>query len=237
MLLTLSKERRKSKAGVLDSNPRGMARSISSVRARLAATLLAATLPWPGTGLWAQRAALPFSPADATVLEAKLDGILRRAGAAPNGGPAPAAVRTVVHETEINAFLTYRAADQLPGGLARPEVLALGDGRVCGRAVVDLETVRAARPRSVFDPLRYVGGRVPVVVVGVLRTLRRDAWFDLETASVGGVPVPRRVAQELVWYFTRGSMYPDGIVLGQPFRMPLRIREIDVRTGQAVILQ
>lgn len=146
--------------------------------------------------------------------------------------------RTTVTETEVNSYLAYDAKPQLPAGVVDPAVTILGTGRVSGRAVVDLDAVRHARAsQSWFDPTNYLTGRLPVSATGRLKTADGIGHFELESASVGGVPIPKMLLQEIVSYYTRSSDKPSGIGLDDPFALPARIREIQVERGHAIIVQ
>jgi hypothetical protein len=178
---------------------------------------------------------LPFSPADADRFAGKLSAILQVGSQPP--APARAAVSTTVSEPEVNAYLRYKARDQLPAGVVDPAIQALGDGRLAGTATVDLDAVRGSRERSLFDPMRWLRGRVAVSAVGVLNARGGAARFDLESARVGGVPIPKSVLQELVSYYSRSASRPDGINLDAPFELPAGIRDITIAPGYAVIVQ
>jgi hypothetical protein len=146
--------------------------------------------------------------------------------------------RTTVTESEVNSYLVYDAKPQLPAGVVDPAVAILGTGRLSGRAVVDLDAVRRARAsQSWFDPTNYLTGRLPVNATGRLKTSNGVGHFELESASVGGVPVPKILLQEIVSYYTRTPEKPSGIGLDDPFALPARIREIQVERGQAIIVQ
>ena len=146
--------------------------------------------------------------------------------------------RTTVTEGEVNSYLAYDAKPQLPAGVVDPAVTVLGTGRLSGRAVVDLDAVRHARAsQSWFDPTNYLTGRLPVSATGRLKTANGVGHFELESASVGGVPIPKMLLQEIVSYYTRSADKPSGIGLDDPFALPARIREIQVERGQAIIVQ
>jgi hypothetical protein len=146
--------------------------------------------------------------------------------------------RTTVTEGEVNSYLTYDAKPQLPAGVVDPAVTILGTGRLSGRAVVDLDAVRHARAsQSWFDPTNYLTGRLPVNATGRLQTANGVGHFELESASVGGVPIPKMLLQEIVSYYTRSPEKPSGIGLDDPFALPARIREIQVERGHAIIVQ
>ena len=143
-----------------------------------------------------------------------------------------------VTESEVNAYLGYDGRSQLPAGVVDPAVSILGTGRLSGRAVVDLDAVRRAKAsQSWFDPTNYLTGKLPVTATGRLQTSKGVGRFELESASVGGVPVPKLLLQEIVSYYSRTAQNPAGINLDDPFALPARIREIQVERGQAIIVQ
>jgi hypothetical protein len=147
-------------------------------------------------------------------------------------------LRTTITENEVNAYLAYDAQDQMPAGVVEPSVTILGTGRVSGRAVVDLDAVRKAKSSpSLLDPTNYLTGRLPVTASGVLSTNNGTGRFQLESATVGGVPVPKLLLQEIVSYYSRTPDKPAGIGIDDPFALPARIREIQVERGQAIIVQ
>jgi hypothetical protein len=153
-------------------------------------------------------------------------------------GRAAAPQRTTVLENEVNAYLALEAKDQIPAGVVDPAVSILGDGRVSGRATVDLDAVRRQQnPTSLLDPASYLSGRVPVTAVGMLNATGGVGRFTLESATAGGVPVPKFLLQQIVSYYSRGPDFPNGINIDDPFALPARIREIQVQRGQAIIVQ
>jgi hypothetical protein len=146
--------------------------------------------------------------------------------------------RTIVTESEVNSYLVYEARDQIPVGVVDPTISVIGPGRLSGRAVVDLDAVRKQKaPTSLLDPMNYLMGRLAVTAVGRLRTSNGIGHFDLESSSVGSVPIPKILLQEIVGYYTRSAEKPGGISLDDPFPLPARIREIQVDRGQAIIVQ
>jgi hypothetical protein len=70
-----------------------------------------------------------------------------------------------------------------------------------------------------------------------LTTANGIGHFDLESSSVGSVPIPKILLQEIVSYYSRSAEKPGGISLDDPFPLPARIREIQVERGQAIIVQ
>jgi hypothetical protein len=169
---------------------------------------------------------------DAEQLKAKLSAI--RGGMRPAGRSA----RTTITEQELNAYLIYEVAGDLPAGVVEPSVTILGPNRLSGRAIVDLDRVRQAiNPTSRLDPSYYLTGRVPVAATGTLTANAGVARFQLESADVAGVPVPKFVLQEIVGYYSRSAGHPAGLSLDSTFDLPAGIREIQVDRGRAIVIQ
>ena len=170
---------------------------------------------------------------DATSLKQKIAAIT-----AVGEKPAAQPRRTTVTEGEVNSYIAYEARDQVPTGVVDPYITILGDGRVAGRATVDLDAVRKQKnPTSLLDPMNYLMGRLQVTASGVLRTTNGVGRFEVQSTSVGGVPVPKLILQEIVSYYSRTAQNPAGINIDDPFALPARIREIQVDRGQAIIVQ
>jgi hypothetical protein len=173
------------------------------------------------------------SRAQAGTFHEKLLVILQQASA-----PAPTPRRTMFTEGEVNSYLQFRFGETLPVGVTEPSVSIIGQGRLGGRAVVDLDVVRKAKSSGGwFDPMAYLTGRLPVTATGVLTTKDGTGQFQLESAYVSGVPIPKTFLQEIVTYYTRNDQQPEGIRLDQAFELPAKIQRIDVEPGRAVVLQ
>jgi hypothetical protein len=178
----------------------------------------------------------PAARADVDSLKHKINQIARHAEA-PRTAPL-GSTKTTITERETNAYLQHEAALDLPTGVVTPSIAMLGSGRVTGRAVVDLDRVRKERgARSIFNPMSYLSGHLPVVATGAIRTSNGIGRFELESASVGGIRVPKLVLQQIVGYYSRSDRYPSGVSLDDPFALPAGIREIQVDRGQAVVIQ
>jgi hypothetical protein len=170
---------------------------------------------------------------DAAMLKQKVATINDRAAR-----PSKIARKIIVTDAEVNSYLVYDAKDQIPVGVVEPTLTAVGQGRLSGRAVVDLDAVRKQKaPTSLLDPMNYLMGRLAVTAVGTLKTANGVGRFELESSSVGSVPIPKILLQEIVSYYSRSPGKPGGIGLDDPFPLPARIREIQVDRGQAIIVQ
>ena len=150
----------------------------------------------------------------------------------------PGTKKTQVSETELNSWFAYSAKPLLPAGVTDPRITMVGNGKVAGQAVVDLDTIaKKKQSGGTFDVWNLVGGRVPVNVAGTLRTKDGIGTFLLESADVSGLPLPKSFLQEVVSYYSRTPAHPQGVKIDDPFELPASIRQIDVGAGQAVIVQ
>jgi hypothetical protein len=176
-------------------------------------------------------AADPPSRRDADLLKQKLAGIVESAVAAHSRS-------TVVPEAELNAYLVHEMASHLPRAVTEPSVTLVGGGRLVARAVVNLERVRddlsAAAP---LGSAGLLGGQLPLEVRGTLHAKDGLARLELESASIGGVPVPTALVAQIVPYYTQSPRYPSGVRLDDAFELPARIQEIQIERGRAIVVQ
>ena len=143
---------------------------------------------------------------------------------------------TPLPEPDVNAYLAHQGAPHLPVGIRAP-VVRIGEDRLSAEAVIDLDAIRDSRERTGLDPLRFLGGRLPVTASGRVRSGGGSARVEVETVTVGGIPVPVEVLQELVRYFTRTPGQPAGARLDAPIPLPYGITELKLSPGLAVIVQ
>jgi hypothetical protein len=175
-----------------------------------------------------------LSKPDAARFQGKLTQIQKNEIAPRKGN---AARTTQVSDVEINAYLKYLAGSQVPVGIVEPTLHTAGNGRVTGRAMVDLDAVRTQKKRAWTDPLGYLMGRLPVTATGTLTTANGIGRFQLESAEISGLTMPKSLLQELLGYYSRTAQAPAGINMDEPFKLPAAIREIKVGQGTATIVQ
>ena len=158
---------------------------------------------------------------------------------AKNGSTVPVKPkRTALTENELNSYLTFNVQDKIPHGLTHPQLTMIGEGRVGGRVFVDFDEFnRRRRKRNVIDPLNYLTGRVPVTARGILQTGDGKGQFQLQSAEVSGIPLPKPLVQELVTFFSRSAENPKGFDLDAPFNLPAKIRELVINKGAVVVIQ
>jgi hypothetical protein len=176
-----------------------------------------------------------LSKEDADRFQSKLTKIVAYGNAPTVKAAKPQA--TPVTDAEVNSYLKYNAGSQVPTGIVDPVLNALGEGKVSGRAVVDLDAVRTQKKRGWLDPLGYLTGKLPVTASGVLTTKDGQGQFVLQSAEISGVTIPKTVLQELLSYYSKSKENPEGINMDAPFELPSRIREIKVGTGTSTVVQ
>lgn len=178
-------------------------------------------------------AAPAVSREEAAAFQKKLDQILKQAESKADG-----ARPTLLTEGEVNSYLHFSAGDQLPVGVTEPSIGIQSEGRLDGRAVVDLDQVRRKKGSGGwFDPLSYLTGRLPITASGMLETHEGRGRFTLRSAEVSGIPIPKSFLQEIVSYYTRTADTPNGINIDDPFDLPADIRKIEVQPGRATVIQ
>jgi hypothetical protein len=166
-------------------------------------------------------------------LERKIDEITKNAATDPVRSK-----RTPMSELEVNSYLNFNLKDKIPRGLAKPQITIVGDGQLAGRVFVDIDEFKRHRNAGgILDPLSYVSGQVPVTARGVLRTQEGKGRFQLASAEILGVPLPKPILQELVTFFSRTPENPNGFNIDAPFNLPAKIREVAVNRGEAVVVQ
>ena len=174
------------------------------------------------------------SKAEATRFASKLAQIQKN-GETPRKGNA--ARSTQVSDGEVNSYLKFLAGEQVPVGIVDPTLHAAGKGRVTGRALVDLDAVRTSKKRGWTDPLGYLTGKMPITAAGTLTTTKGVGRFQLESAEISGVTIPKSLVQELLSFYSKTKENPAGINMDDPFQLPAAIQEIRVGQGSAVIIQ
>jgi len=191
--------------------------------------LTLATLSWLGS----IAVAVQVSKEDGDRLQRKIDEVVKNGTA-----PEPRPKRTPMSEKEINSYLAFNLRDKIPKGLTHPEVTIVGNGSLAGRVLVDLDEFnRNRKSQGLMDPLAYLSGKVPVTARGVLRAQDGKGRFQLGSAEIHGVALPKQVVQELVSYFSRTPDYPNGFDIDAPFDLPAKIRAIAIDKGEAIVTQ
>ena len=169
------------------------------------------------------------------------DGMVRKLEAIAARGKRPVAnarpMRTTFTDSEVNAYFKVYGKTFLPQGVVDPQLAIEQGGRVRAKSLVDLDAIRASKPRGWLDPLGYVKGKLEVTATGTLTAGDGRGAFALESATVGGITVPKSVLQELVSYYSRTPELPAGVNIDQPFPLPSQIRTVETLRGAATVVQ
>ncbi len=178
-------------------------------------------------------AALEISKEQGDRLERKIEEIVKNGSAEPVRPK-----RTLMSETEVNSHLNFNVKEKIPRGLTHPQVSGLGNGNLAGRVFIDLDEFKRQRGSGgIMDPLNYISGQVPLTARGVLRATGGKGKFELISAEIHRIPIPKPLVQELVTFFSRTKENPRGIYIDEPFNLPAKIREVIVNQGEAVVVQ
>jgi hypothetical protein len=176
---------------------------------------------------------LETSNEQADRLERKIEEIDKNA----SGNPVKSK-KTPMSELEINSYLNFNLKEKIPSGLTNPQISLNGNGNVGGRVFVDIDQFKRHRGSGgIIDPLNYLSGRVPLTARGMLRTSAGKGQFQLISAEIHRVPVPKPLLQEIVSFFSRSEENPRGINIDEPFSLPTKIREVIVNQGEAIVVQ
>ena len=172
---------------------------------------------------------------DADNLDRKLNQVVTRGAKPPAKNSKPQ--KTTVTEKEVNAYFAFQGKQYLPVGVTNPVVTLPDTTRVEGRAIVDLDAIRKAKERGWMDLLAYVTGSVEIRAAGKLHATNGTGTFELESASIGGVPISKAFLQEVIAYYSRTPESPEGFNLDKPFKLPYQIQLLELQRGLAVIVQ
>jgi hypothetical protein len=166
-------------------------------------------------------------------LARKIEGINQNAAVEPSRPKT-----TQVSEPEINSYLAFNVKDNIPRGLANPQIRLVGEGQVSGRVYVDLDEFKRQRSSGgMMDPFNYIAGQVPLNARGILRTKDGVGQFQLTAADIHGVPLPKPLVQELVSFFSRTQERRNGFNIDEPFNLPAKIRTITIKSAEALVVQ
>lgn len=145
---------------------------------------------------------------------------------------------TTFTQAETNSYLKFNAGDLLPTGMTQPMISLIGQGRLSGEAVIDLDVVRQKSSSGGWlDPTSYLTGKLPVNASGRIITGDGKARFEVERAEISGLPIPRSLLAQMVNFFTRTADNPKGSSIDDTFEMPAKIRSIDVESGRFIVHQ
>jgi hypothetical protein len=165
-------------------------------------------------------------------LQEKLDELIANGAASPVPRKS-----TTFSESEVNTALTVILKEKIPKGITEPQVRLLGNSRISGRVVVDVDEFKRRSKRGNSGPLNFFGGKIPVLVRGDLVARDGQGQFKLQSAEANGIPLPKSLVLELLATYTRTKEKPEGFNLEKPFDLPVSIRAVVINQGEALFEQ
>jgi len=140
----------------------------------------------------------------------------------------------VLTEDEINSYLRYDYAPEIPAGLTQPH-LRFEPDRVIASATVDFLEWQAGRGRSPSPVLSFLlrGKRE---VEAVCRYVSSDGYgqADVESVTIGGVAVSGSAIEFLIENLVT-PRYPEAVV-GRRVLLGFQLQQVRIERGRAVAI-
>jgi hypothetical protein len=140
----------------------------------------------------------------------------------------------VVTEGELNSYLAYTLAPDMPAGVSNVAVRFERE-RIETTGVVDLDRVGKPQTDSPLSPLSLLAGPVSVEIRGRLQNQDGFGTIEWEQVRVASIPLPLSVLARMVASSTRTSRQPEGFDIHAPFRLPYAARRVTLQPGRAVL--
>jgi hypothetical protein len=169
-------------------------------------------------------AGVPISPESSRSAQQKLELIEKQ--------QAPSGARIVFSQDEINSYLRYDFAPEIPPGVTDP-FIRLEAGRVIGRAMVDFAEWQAANGESPGPLIGWMlRGRRQVEVTCRYTSRDGTGQVEVESVRIGDVPIAPSVVTFLIEHVVQ-PRYPAAVV-GRPAPIGYNLREVRIEPGRAV---
>ena len=134
-------------------------------------------------------------------------------------------------------YFRVNGSDVLPTGLENAQITIDDAGKVTRAGA------RGSRRRPEHEGAQRVGpgswlhGKTEVTAAAVFHGANGIGTFQLQSATLGGLTIPKSLLQQLVNYYTRTPENPAGFDSDKPFELPSNIRSVETERGQATIVQ
>ena len=188
--------------------------------------------------LLAQQAAAPARslPVRPGLSWAEADSLVRKLQGLESGAPRGRKESPLlVTEGELNSFINLSLGPQIPPGITDLAV-SMEQDRLAAKAIVDLERVRdRLPPMGAFNPLSYLGGRVPLEIRSRVASADGFGSLQVEEVRLGGLPVPVSLVGQFVASATRTRERPEGFDIQAPFRLPYSVKRVRVQADKALL--
>jgi hypothetical protein len=165
-----------------------------------------------------------LSPANSRSAKEKFDGFV--------AGRVPPGTAVVFTEDEINSYLRYDYASEMPPGLSDPHIRFEPD-RVVGDVLVDFVEWRSAtgvQPNWLLSWL--LRGKRRVDVTARFTSWEGNGQVDLESVEIEGVPISASAVRFLIENVVQ-PRYPEAVV-GRPVPLGYRLKQVRIEPGRAV---
>ena len=177
-------------------------------------------------GWWLCLAAALLSAAQSRSAKVKLDRIAE--------GKLARGATVVLTEDEINSYLRYDYASEIPAGLSDPHI-RMEPGRVVGDVLVDFAEWKAAKGESPGMLLGFLlRGKKRVDVVAQWKSGEGRGQVDIEQVKIGGTPIAAAVVTFLIENVVE-PRYPEAVV-GRPVELGYGMREVRIEQGRTVVV-
>lgn len=140
----------------------------------------------------------------------------------------------VVTEHELNSYLQFKLAQDMPTGVSDVQV-SMQRERLQATGQVDLDKLDIKKGSSPFSPLALLSGKVPVMLRGRLQSLDGFGNVQIEEVQLATIPVPVSVLERLIASSTRSARDPDGFDINAPFRFPYSLKRVRIEPGRALL--
>ena len=142
----------------------------------------------------------PSDRRDADSLDRKLNQVVARGAKPPAKNAKPQ--RTTITEKEVNAYFEFQGKRLLPVGVTSR--VAIADARAWRGGPSSTSTPCAkSKERAGWICWPTCTGSVEIRAAGKLHTANGAGTFELESASIGGVPISKAFLQESSCLTTR----------------------------------
>lgn len=150
-------------------------------------------------------------------------------------GKLPAGSSVVLTEDEINSYLHYDFAPQIPAGVTQPRIRLELD-RVMGTATVDFLKWQVQKGASPGFLLRWLlSGERPVEVVCRYKSANGSGQVDVESVKISGVPISASAITFLIENLVQ-PRYPEAVV-GRPVPLGYGLKQVRIEHARAVIVK
>ncbi len=140
----------------------------------------------------------------------------------------------VLTQDEINSYLRYDYASEMPAGVTDPN-LRLEPDRVTGTATVDFLEWQVQKGASPGFLLRWLlQGKRRVEVVGRWTSADGYGRADIESVTIGAVPVSGGAVKFLIDNLVR-PRYP-GAIVGEWVPLGYHLKQVRIERGRAVVV-